>query len=90
MLDHQRGRVSESSISIDQGYQTLKNLARLGAVQALMLVTVRVEGQVALEPGDLDHTRFPFLGQVAWNVTAGIGAKTERRECDPPMGGVSQ
>lgn len=50
MLDHERGRIGESSISTDQGYQTLMNFARNSGVEALMGPFVIVESEVTLEP----------------------------------------
>ena len=48
-MDHERGKISESSILTDQGYHALMNLTRNSIVQALMRPFVIVEGEVALK-----------------------------------------
>jgi len=51
VMDHERGKISESFILTDQGYQILMNRTRNSIVQALMRSFVIVEGEVTLESG---------------------------------------
>ena len=49
MLDHEKGKISESFILTDQGSQISMNFTRHSIVQALMGPFVIVESEIALE-----------------------------------------